>query len=559
MKKRFPSLLLALCMALTLLPTAALAVGAEYSDNHGHTVTVPDGAFAARILFFTAGDPWTSEAEGQVQEHLLGAPDENPGSLCLGYGGSVVLEFDVNIYDGEGDDIHIFEDGGSSMENVRVAVSSDLNTWYDLGTVGGKTASVDLDGKVPGGSSFRYVCLVDGKSSTSGWPGADINAVAGLNVRPLTVEQQSAGTPSFSSYPFVDRKDNLVIVPRNAFAARVVSFEAGTPWTADPTHMNPQTTVGKPDYQNSEIDGTIGALTLGCSGVLILEYDTSIYDGEGDDIYVFEVGPDAEATKVAVSSDLETWYDVGTAQGSTSGVDLNGKVPEGSHFRYVRLTDAKKTDGSRWPGADIDAVAGLNVKAIASQWAQSEMDRAEELDLIPDVLVNADLTQPITRMEFAAVSVKTYEALNGTKAIPSVVNPFTDCIDVEVLKAYNIGTIAGTSATTFSPNDQLNREQAAAMLTRVFKRCTLPGWTLATDSQFSLSYTMPAPFADDRDISGWARDSVYFMASNGIINGKPGNLFAPKNVTTAQEAEGYANATREQALAIAVRMVEKLG
>ena len=97
------------------------------------------------------------------------------------------------------------------------------------------------------------------------------------------------------------------------------------------------------------------------------------------------------------------------------------------------------------------------------------------------------------------------------------------------------------------------------MLTRVFKRITIAGWTLETDGQFYLDYDMPNLFADDRDISSWARDSVYFMASNGIINGVGNNRFAPRNTTTAEEAEGYANATREQALAIAVRMVQRLG
>ncbi|MBQ7119162.1 MAG: S-layer homology domain-containing protein, partial [Oscillospiraceae bacterium] len=164
----------------------------------------------------------------------------------------------------------------------------------------------------------------------------------------------------------------------------------------------------------------------------------------------------------------------------------------------------------------------------------------------------------ITRAEFAAVAVKVYEALSGTPALPAVANPFTDTADAEILKAYNIGAVNGTSATTYSPNDLLNREQAAAMLTRVFKRVTLPGWTLATDASFKLDYTKPALFADDKDISAWAKDSVYFMAANGIINGVGNNKFAPKNTTTAQQAQGYANATREQALIIAVRMVENL-
>ncbi|MBQ3078323.1 MAG: S-layer homology domain-containing protein, partial [Clostridia bacterium] len=71
-------------------------------------------------------------------------------------------------------------------------------------------------------------------------------------------------------------------------------------------------------------------------------------------------------------------------------------------------------------------------------------------------------------------------------------------------------------------------------------------------------FDQPAPFADDADISDWARNSVYFMAANGIILGD-NNIFSPRAVTGEQQAAGYANATREQALLIAVRMVEKLG
>lgn len=196
--------------------------------------------------------------------------------------------------------------------------------------------------------------------------------------------------------------------------------------------------------------------------------------------------------------------------------------------------------------------------ATASEWAVSELEKAEEMGLIPEILDGADLTADITRAEFAAVAVKAYEALANGAAIPAVNNPFTDTSDVEVLKAYNIGAVNGTSATTFDPNALLNREQAAAMLTRVFKKVSLAGWTLATDSQFTLPYEKPALFADDADISDWAKDSVYFMVANGIINGVGNNKFAPKNITSEEEATGYANATREQALIIAVRMVENL-
>ncbi len=196
--------------------------------------------------------------------------------------------------------------------------------------------------------------------------------------------------------------------------------------------------------------------------------------------------------------------------------------------------------------------------ATASEWAVSELEKAEEMGLIPEILDGADLTADITRAEFAAVAVKVYEALSGTAALPNTVNPFTDTSDIEVLKAYNLGITTGVSEDKFAPNTLLNREQAATMLTRTFKRATMNGWTIQNDAQFALTYDKPSAFADDKDISDWAKDSVYFMAANNIINGVGNNKFAPKNVTTEEQATGYANATREQALIIAVRMVENL-
>ena len=359
---------------------------------------------------------------------------------------------------------------------------------------------------------------------------------------------------------YTDNRGNQITIPGGAksCATKVVDFTAGDPWTSDERAMNPEDILGAPDY-NASTDENY--LCLGAYGSITLEFDIFITDGEGIDIYVFEIGGHVEATKVEVSTDLVTWIEVGTAEGSLCGVDMNGKVPADGKYKYVRITDIEGQSSS-WPGADIDAVAGLNAKvpASGSEWANEELEKADAMGLIPDCLEGADLTADITRAEFAAVAVKVYEALSGTAALPAVTNPFTDTNDVEVLKAYNVGITNGTGdGTVYEPNTLLNREQMSTMLTRVFKRVTMPGWTLATDGQFSLTYTMPAPFADDADISGWARDSVYFMAANGIVGGVGNNKFAPKNVTTEEQATGYANATREKALLIAVRMIENLG
>ena len=195
-----------------------------------------------------------------------------------------------------------------------------------------------------------------------------------------------------------------------------------------------------------------------------------------------------------------------------------------------------------------------------SSWAGPELQRAAEQNLIPATLqpAHVDLTQPITRAEFAGVVVLTFENLARIPALPTIVNPFTDTSDPYVLRAFNTGLMVGVSDTQFDPNTPLNREQTATALTRAFKRATIPSWTFATDANYPLNFTWPALFADDASISDWARESVYFMAANEIILGTGNNMFSPRATTTEQQARGYAVATREQALIIALRMVENL-
>ena len=195
-----------------------------------------------------------------------------------------------------------------------------------------------------------------------------------------------------------------------------------------------------------------------------------------------------------------------------------------------------------------------------SAWARAELEAAQAMGIIPPLLAKpeVDLREPITRVEFAGVVVLTYEILAGTRVSPAPRNPFTDTRDIYALMAFNEGLMVGTASDKFAPDMILNRETAATALTRVFKKWHFDGWSFATDANFPLSYTRPAPFADDANISGWAKDSVYFMAANGIIQGIGNNRFAPKNMSPYEESVNYANATREQAIIIAYRMVENM-
>lgn len=232
-------------------------------------------------------------------------------------------------------------------------------------------------------------------------------------------------------------------------------------------------------------------------------------------------------------------------------------APAGDTVELPRLVWME--EGESAPDQNYAYFAAGNAWAHASEWASPELERAHEFGLIPERLVGQDLTRPISRAEFAAVVVTLYEALAGEAVLPGPHNPFTDSSDVDVLRAFSADLAVGISATEFAPGEYLNREQAATMLTRVVKKLSFAAWTYATDERFFLEYPEIPPFADDASISPWAKDSVYFMVANGIIEGEDDNAFSPRGVTTASEARDLASTTREQALVLSLRMLERLG
>lgn len=197
-----------------------------------------------------------------------------------------------------------------------------------------------------------------------------------------------------------------------------------------------------------------------------------------------------------------------------------------------------------------------------SGWIDEEIEKEEELfdRLTPAELKGKDLSRPISRAEFCAVAVALYEEMGGS--IPqasSLRAPFTDISSDDIVKAYHVGITDGVDADRFDPYSDISREAMSTMLTRVYKSLALDGWTLEKDSQYILDSTVSRLFTDDGKISGWARSSVYFMAGNNIIEGFEDGSFRPRNTTDAETAVKYANATREQAIIVAVRMYKNLG
>ncbi|NLT57976.1 MAG: S-layer homology domain-containing protein [Clostridiales bacterium] len=200
------------------------------------------------------------------------------------------------------------------------------------------------------------------------------------------------------------------------------------------------------------------------------------------------------------------------------------------------------------PGAGTKArAAGVEEQVLytsASDWAKPEIAGAYDAGLIPAGLLGRQAPLPATREELCELAVGLYEKVAGSEASPISPNPFADTANPAILKAYALGITTGTSADTFSPDEVTNREQVATMFSRTI-RVLFPSGAYDTEGA-------PA-FLDQADISAWALEHVLYMGKAGILKGAEGR-FMPRALTEAQRAAGYGTTTREQAVAIAVRI-----
>ncbi len=174
-----------------------------------------------------------------------------------------------------------------------------------------------------------------------------------------------------------------------------------------------------------------------------------------------------------------------------------------------------------------------------STWAQSDVNLALNDDLLDSELLGSDYTKSISRLQFCSVAVRLAETLTGKSIIPAAANTFTDTSNPYVLKAYAAGITSGTSATTFSPNDTLNRQQMATFLYRTLRY-------VEKNSDYSYtSYTSKlSSYTDNVQVQSWAKEAMAFMNALDLVKGTSTTTLSPN-----------APCTIEQAVAVAERSV----
>ncbi|ODM24960.1 hypothetical protein A7W90_01315 [Clostridium sp. Bc-iso-3] len=185
---------------------------------------------------------------------------------------------------------------------------------------------------------------------------------------------------------------------------------------------------------------------------------------------------------------------------------------------------AKWTEDTVMPTPPIEWVNPFeDVKT--SDWFYSDVEYVVQNGLFSGT--SATTFEPNNRMT-RAMLVTVLWRLEGSPVLGN--NPFEDVPSGQwyseaVAWAAQNGIVSGMGDGLFAPNSDITREQMATILYRYEQFSGKIPPDIVADREFS----------DWDDISDYAKNPVNVLTAQGIINGKPGNLFDPKGTATRAE------------------------
>lgn len=131
----------------------------------------------------------------------------------------------------------------------------------------------------------------------------------------------------------------------------------------------------------------------------------------------------------------------------------------------------------------------------------------------------------ITRAEFAALIARALDLK------PAELSSFTDVDDSKwyaegIAAAYAAGIISGRDGESFAPNATISRQEMAKMLVKAYE----------SRKGAAPQGSGGIPFADQAQISAWAKGAVETAAGLGLIQGKGGESLDPQGAASRAES-----------------------
>lgn len=186
-------------------------------------------------------------------------------------------------------------------------------------------------------------------------------------------------------------------------------------------------------------------------------------------------------------------------------------------------------------GSIIDQLSYPTTLKLTGHPAETHIKKMYSMKIFDENAATFSTNQVITKKEYIAMLVKALqiplpEEQSSSKKTSAkkqeVVSPFTDMSSADpyykyAVAAYQAGLISGGK---FSGNTQLTREMMYVLNVRAIGLERLGIGT-------SDAYT---PFVDDKQISSWAKSSLYAASKLGMLTPSNGYAFPKKAVTKAE-------------------------
>lgn len=153
----------------------------------------------------------------------------------------------------------------------------------------------------------------------------------------------------------------------------------------------------------------------------------------------------------------------------------------------------------------------------SSAWALNDINKAYSLNIVANSMVS-NMKTSVTREELAEVAVKAYSSVHNKTAQGSI-DHFKDTKNKYANIAFDLGLMSGVGEDKFNPKGHVTREDYAVVVSKVFGK----------------NNTKPVKISDDKNISKYAKDSVYSALNSKVLTLDKELKFNPKKEMKREE------------------------
>ena len=533
------------------------------------TLTDPAARDLYNDLIFTSGAPGSASGSGY-------------GSFCTGVRATgayaIINGVDDTITGGTGE-THTLDEL-RPIGNIKWVLHDGVlvitNDWTDTEVEAKMNRNVDETMQFNARKSMTQMNFLNFEHSqleiTPFRNNANIETVIiGDNINYNAVRALFVGCDNLKNIICLDSGFNKIIEDSNLDYAIVCAGETSGEFYGDTESASVPATADKIAYLSSNDRLDFTKYTPASKGSVSIGMPT--FTGRPDNPYIedVEVWPDAstvasqyaQAKQYVQAMNLPDWalaylpvemggtetartvgdvFDFATASLKSNWNDGTGTVtetPVTEPETPVVDTDATSVTYSNWAAEDI-------ITAIRMGYLDDDPDVFGYQPAVTDLL-GSDYTKAITRGQFAALAVRYYETLMGDitgEDYTIEVNPGDDVFadstgDTNMAKAFNLGILGGynsapdRSGVYVGPNDNITREQAATMLTRLME-CLIDDFDSVGRTGWTVWYADNLPFTDT--ISDWAYDGVRAVYGVGAMTGTSGTTFSASDPYTIEQS-----------------------